>query len=64
MPRKKVDNNNKKMRISTVIRQLKISPHLAAAVMVRHNLKNSDRIEPDKFKEMVEAWRRQPVGDN
>ena len=63
MPRKKVDNNNKK-RISTVIRQLKISPHLAAAVLVRHNLKGSDRIEPDKFKEMVEAWRRQPVGGN
>ena len=63
MPRKKVDNNNKK-RISTVIRQLKIPPHLAAAVLVRHNLKGSDRIEPDKFKEMVEAWRRQPVGVN
>ena len=62
MPRKKVDNNNK-MRISTVIRQLKISPHLVAAVLVRHNLKSSDRIEPDRFKEMVEAWRRQPVGD-
>ena len=63
MPRKKVDSNNK-MRISTVIRQLKISPHLAAAVLVRHNLKGSDRIEPGKFKEMVEAWRRQPVGGN
>ena len=61
MPRKKDDSNNK-MRISTVIRQLKISPHLAAAVLVRHNLKGSDRIEPGKFKEMVEAWRRQPVG--
>ena len=61
MPRKKDDSNNK-MRISTVIRQLKIPPHLAAAVMVKHNLKNSGRIEPDKFREMVEAWRRQPVG--
>ena len=63
MPRKKDESNNK-MRISTVIRQLKISPHLAAAVLVRHNLKGSDRIKPDKFKEMVEAWRRQPVGGN
>ncbi|NQT35822.1 hypothetical protein HQ587_11575 [bacterium] len=61
MPRKK-DNSNSKMRISTVIRQLNISPHLAAAVMVKHNLKNSDRIEPDKFIIMVEAWRKQPVG--
>ena len=61
MPRKK-DNSNNKMRISTVIKQLKISPHLAAAVMVRHNLKNADRIEPDRFKEMVEAWKKQSVG--
>ncbi len=61
MPRKKIDTKSK-MRISTVIRQLKISPHLSAAVMVKHNLKNTDRIEPDKFKAMVEAWRKQPVG--
>ena len=61
MPRKK-DNNNNKMRISTVIKQLQISPHLASAVMVKHNLKGSDRIEPDRFKEMVETWLRQPVG--
>ncbi|NQT35373.1 hypothetical protein HQ587_09300 [bacterium] len=61
MPRKK-DNSNTKLRISTVIRQLKISPHLATAVMVHHNLKTSDRIESDKFMQMVETWRKQPVG--
>ena len=61
MPRKKIDTK-RKMRISTVIRQLKISPHLAAAVMVKHNLKNTDRIEPDKFMAMVEAWLKQPAG--
>ena len=61
MPRAKIDTKSK-MRISTVIRQLKISPHLAAAVMVKHNLKSADRIEPAKFNEMVETWRRQPVG--
>lgn len=61
MPRKKDDSSNR-MRVSTVIKQLKISPHLAAAVMVKHKLKNSDRIEPDRFKEMVEAWKKQPVG--
>ena len=61
MPRKKEDT---KMRVSTVIRQLKISPNLAAAVMVHHKLKGTDRIEPDKFREMVEAWRKQPVGVN
>ena len=61
MPRRKGDSNNR-MRISTVIRQLKISPHLAMAVMVNHNLKTTDRIEPDKFMQMVETWRKQPVG--
>ena len=61
MPRKKDDSSNR-MRVSTVIKQLKISPNLAAAVMVKHKLKNSDRIEPDRFKEMVEAWKKQPVG--
>ncbi len=59
MPRKK---ENTKMRISTVIKQMKISRNLAAAVRVKHNLKSTDRIEPDKFREMVEAWRRQPAG--
>lgn len=62
MPRKKADNN--KMRISAIIRQLNLPPHLTAAVMVKHNLKSSDRIEPARFKEMVEIWRRQPVGGN
>ena len=61
MPRKKIDTKSK-MRISTVIRQLKIPPHLAAAVMVKHKLKSTDRIEPDKFKAMVEAWLKQPTG--
>jgi len=61
MPRKK-DDSTSKMRVSTVIKQLKISRHLAAAVMVKHNLKNSDRIEPERFKEMVETWKKQPVG--
>jgi len=61
MPRKK---ENTKMRVSTVIKQLKISPNLAAAVRVKHNLKSTDRIEPDKFRELVEAWRKQPAGGN
>jgi len=59
MPRRK---DNSKMRISTVIKQLKISPHLATAVMVNYNLKTTDRMEPDKFMQMVETWRKQPVG--
>jgi len=63
MPRKK-NNTNKKLRISTIVKQMDISPHLAAAVTVKHNLRSSDRIEPDKFKEMVENWLKQPVGGN
>ena len=61
MPRKGEGTKNM-MRVSTVIRQLKISPHLAKAVMVDHNLKTTDRIEPDKFRQMVDAWRNRPVG--
>ena len=61
MPRKK---ENTKMRVSTGIRQMKISRNLAAAVRVKHNLKSTDRIEPDKFRELVEAWRKQPAGVN
>jgi len=63
MPRKK-DKTNTKLRISTIVKQLDISPHLAAAVTVKHNLKISDRIEPEKFREMVENWLKQPVGGN
>jgi hypothetical protein len=61
MPRRK---ENTKMRVSTVIKQLKISPNLTAAVLAHHKLKSTDRVEPDKFREMVEAWRKQPVGGN
>jgi len=61
MPRRK-ENTNTRMRVSTVIKQLKISPNLASAVMVHHKLKSTDRVEPDKFREMVEAWRKQPAG--
>ena len=63
MPRKK-ENTSIKMRVSTVIKELKISRNLAAAVMVKHKLKNTDRIEPDKFRELVEVWRKLPVGVN
>ena len=61
MPRKK-DDTGTKLRISTIIKQRNVRPHLAAAVMVHHNLKITDRIESDKFMQMVETWRKQPVG--
>ena len=61
MPRK-TDDRSSKLRVSTIIKQQKIRPHVAAAVMVHHNLKATDRIESDKFMQMVEAWRKEPVG--
>ena len=61
MPRKK-DDISSKLRVSTIIKAQKIRPHLAAAVMVHHNLKTTDRIESDKFLQMVETWRNRPVG--
>ena len=61
MPRRKGGTKNM-VRISTAIKQLKISPHLAKAVMIDHNLKSTDRIDPNKFKDMVDAWRGRPVG--
>ena len=61
MSRKK-DNSSSKMRISTVIKQLNISPPLAAAALVKHNLKYSNRVEPEKFLAMVDSWRKQPAG--
>ena len=60
MARKK--NIKPKMRISTVIKKLKIPTHLAAAVLKSEKLKTSDRIDPDEFAQMVESWRKQPVG--
>ena len=60
MARKK--SSTSKMRISTVIKRLKIPTHLAAAVMKSEKLKISDRIDPEEFAQMVESWRKQPVG--
>ncbi len=61
MARKKTENKPK-MRISTVIKKLKIPTHLASAVLKSEKLKISDRIDPDEFNKMVESWRKQPVG--
>ena len=70
MPHKKRDDDaspqleraDVKLRISTIIKQSNIRQLEASAVMAHHNLKPTDRIEPDRFMQMVEAWRKQPAG--
>ena len=61
MPRKKSETDSM-MRIATIVKQRKIRPYLAEAVMVHHGLKSTDRMGPDRFVQLVEAWRRQPAG--
>ena len=51
-----------KLRISTIIKQRQIRSHVAAAVMAHNNLKPTDRMETSKFLQLVETWRKQPVG--
>ena len=61
MPRKRSETDSI-MRIATIIKQRKIRPYLAEAVMVHHGLKPTDRMELDRFIQLVEAWRKQPAG--
>ncbi|MDP8240597.1 MAG: hypothetical protein P9X24_16015 [Candidatus Hatepunaea meridiana] len=51
-----------KLRISTIIKQHQIRSHIAAAVIANYNLKPTDRMETSKFLQLVETWRKQPVG--
>lgn len=52
------------LRLSTIIQQNGIGEMEAAAVMRAHNLKPSDRIEPERFLGMVEEWHRAKVRSN
>ncbi len=51
------------LRLSTIIEQRKIRPLEAAAVMRAHGLKPTDRLEPEKFQQLIEDWRRAPAGE-
>ncbi len=70
MPHKKRDDDaspqpekpDVKLRISTIIKQSNIRQLEASAVMAHHNLKPTDRIEPDRFIQMVDKWLRAPAG--
>ena len=50
------------LRLSTIIRQDKIDPNVAAAVMRANGLTPRDRIETGRFKTLVDNWLRAPVG--
>jgi len=52
------------LRIATIIEQRQIRAMEGAAVMAAHNLKPSDRIEPERFLQMIEEWQRAPVRGN
>lgn len=49
-------------RLSTIVSQEKIHPNLAAAVMKAHGLTPKDRMEPARFKSMIDNWLKAPAG--
>jgi len=50
------------LRLSTIIRQHKIDPNVAAAVMRAHGMTPRDRMEAGRFKTLIDNWLRVPVG--
>lgn len=50
------------LRLSTIIRQEKIDPNVATAVMKAHGLTPRDRMEAARFKSMIDSWLKAPVG--
>ena len=50
------------LRLSTIIRQEKINPNIAVAVMSAHGLTSRDRMEAGRFSTLVDKWLRAPVG--
>lgn len=62
--KKREESSEGALRISTIIEQQKIRPIEANAVMAANGLKPSDRIEPERFRQLVDDWRRSPVKGN
>ena len=52
------------LRISTIIQQHQVSELEAAAVMAEHGLKPSDRLEPQRFLQMIAEWKNLPARRN
>ncbi|MBM3329921.1 MAG: hypothetical protein FJY67_10705 [Calditrichaeota bacterium] len=62
--KKREEINGSELRLSTIIEQNKIRPMEANAVMTAHGLKPSDRMEAERFLQLIEEWRRSPVRSN
>jgi len=52
------------LRISTIIQQHQVGELGAAAVMAEHGLKPSDRLEPQRFLQMIAEWKSLPARRN
>ena len=50
------------LRLSTIIRQDKIDPNVAAAVIRAHGLTPRDRMGAGRFKALIDSWLKAPVG--
>ncbi len=61
MAKKKDESGEGALRISTIIEQHKIKEMEAKAVMTAHGLNSSDRMEPERFLQLIDEWRRSPV---
>ena len=66
MPQKKKIENavgeDSGLRLSTIIRQEKIDPNIATAVMRAHGLTSRDRMAAGRIKSMIDRWLKAPVG--
>jgi len=49
------------LRVATIVEINKIDNTLAAAVMTAYNLRSSDRIEPGKFMQFVEEFKKRKM---
>ncbi len=50
------------LRLSTIIRQEKVKPSIAAAVMRANGLIPRDRMGAGRFKALIDSWLKAPVG--
>jgi|GEM_PF-1342434 len=53
--------NTQKLRVATIIELNHIDDITAGSVMAAHSLKSSDRIEPLKFMQMVEEFKKRKI---
>ena len=62
--KKREESGEGALRLSTIIEQRQVSPMEAAAVMKANGLKTSDRMEPERFLQLVADWKSLPARSN